>query len=147
MRWEMAMTVKSCSCFSCSSTFLISSSESRSTLAVTSSSKMTLQPRSSPCASPSFCRSPPESSRPFSPILVSKPLGSWVRNLLRHTWFRMALSCSSVALGFASSRFSRMVPGKRKVSCETLAILERSETVEISRRGTLSMVMLPACGS
>ena len=54
-------------------------------------------------------RSPPESSQPFSPILVCHPSGSFLANSSTLASFAAAMTCSSVASLFPIRIFSRIV--------------------------------------
>lgn len=62
------------------------------------------------------CRSPPESSQPFSPIWVFQPSGSFTANLSTLASLAASNTCSSVASLFPIHIFSIMVLSNRVTS-------------------------------
>ena len=107
-RWEMMSSVRVWA--SSPMQFQISCSLSRSTLEVASSKRMYSARHNSARAMPIFCRWPPESFPPASPTEVSRPAGWASTHSFNRTWPKASNSSSSVALGAAMRRFSRMVP-------------------------------------
>lgn len=93
-------------------------------------------------------RSPPDSSQPFSPILVCHPSGSFLANSSTLASFAAAMTCSSVASLFPIRIFSRIVLSNSVTSWNTMEYRESSVSRVYSgyihtSHGNLSSVNIP----
>jgi hypothetical protein len=105
---------------------VICSSVSESSAEVASSKIRRRGSRTSARAIDSRCFSPPESFMPRSPMGVSSPSGDFSARYAHEACRMASRISSSVASGFTSCRFSRIVPAKRCVSCVTKPICRRA---------------------
>ena len=88
-------------------------------------------------------RSPPESSQPFSPILVCHPSGNFSANSSTLASFAAAMTCSSVASLFPIRIFSRIVLSNSVTSWNTMEYRESSVSGSIRDTSMPPTVIFP----